>query len=225
MDAMPQRTNTSFDDLVLNPERRLPCVIVADRSTSMTGEAIRQLNQGLALFQRDLSSDLVAMKRVEVALVTFGPVVVTQDFATIDRVNFPTLTADNETPMGEAVLRALDLVESRKQIYRTQGVPYYRPWIFVLTDGCPTDDCHAAAAAVAKAERDKKVVFFALGVDGADFTALKQLSVRPPLKLDGLDYPSLFLWLSASLRSGSKTQVGAAYSTPSMPRTLGVSRT
>lgn len=223
MDAMPQRTNTSFDDLVLNPERRLPCVIVADRSTSMAGEAIRQLNQGLQLFHRDLSSDLVAMKRVEVALVTFGPVVVAQDFATIDRFTFPHLDSDNDTPIGEAVLRAIDLVERRKQVYRTQGVPYYRPWVFVLTDGCPTDTWQGAAAAVARAENEKKLVFFALGVDGADFNVLSQLSVRPPLKLEGLDYPSLFLWLSASLRSGSKSQVGTAFTTPSMPRTVTVS--
>ena len=223
MDAMPQRTNTSFDDLVLNPERRLPCVIVADRSTSMAGEAIRQLNQGLQLFHRDLSSDLVAMKRVEVALVTFGPVTVAQDFATIDRFTFPHLDADNETPMGEAVLRAIDLVERRKQVYRTQGVPYYRPWVLLLTDGCPTDDWQGAASAIARAENDKKLVFFGLGVDGADFNVLQQLSVRPPIKLDGLDYPSLFLWLSASLRSGSKSQVGSAFTTPSMPRTMTVS--
>ena len=58
MDAMPQRTNTSFDDLVLNPERRLPCVIVADHRRCVTG------TQDLSLIAREAAQrgDLVRLE-------------------------------------------------------------------------------------------------------------------------------------------------------------------
>ena len=54
--------------------------------------------------------------------------------------------------MGEAIEFAIDLVHQRKDVYRQAGIAYYRPWIFVITDGSPTDSWKAAARAV-KGER------------------------------------------------------------------------
>jgi hypothetical protein len=41
--------------------------------------------------------------------------------------------------MGSAIDLTLDLIESRKQTYKANGTPYFRPWIFLVTDGEPTD--------------------------------------------------------------------------------------
>src|SRR5580704_12688327 len=119
-----------------NPEPRCPCVLLLDTSGSMRGEPIRALAEGLAALREELLQDALAKRRVEVAIVTFGGNVhVLQDFVTMDHLQIPPLTADGLTPMGTATLKALDMVEARKAQYKVNGVAYYRPWIFLITDG------------------------------------------------------------------------------------------
>lgn len=60
---------------------------------------------------------------------------------------------------------------------------------------------------------DKKILsFFAVGVEGADMARLGELSKRDPLKLKGLDFRSLFQWLSKSQQSVSRSTPGDAVS-------------
>ncbi|MFO7622751.1 MAG: hypothetical protein R6V73_00225, partial [Anaerolineales bacterium] len=60
-------------------------------------------------------------------------------FATVDQFRSPVLDAQGDTPMGEAMRRALELIQDRKEIYKQNGLDYFRPWIFLITDGRPTD--------------------------------------------------------------------------------------
>lgn len=203
----------NFDQMEFaeNPESRCPCVLLLDISGSMQGEPIRQLNEGLKIFQQELLDDPLASLRVEVAIVTFGgSVQVEQNFVTAPNFTPPTLHATGSTPMGQALISALNLVEDRKQTYKNNGVAYYRPWVFLITDGAPTDEWQPAAHRVHEAENGKKVAFFAVGVDQADMNILSQISpsTKTPLMLKGLSFRELFRWLSSSLGSVSQSRPG-----------------
>jgi uncharacterized protein YegL len=207
---MTQMTQVPFADVsfVDNPEPRCPCVLVLDVSGSMSGRPISELNTGLKQLQKELAGDSLASKRVEIAVVTFGPVKVLHDFVSAESFQASRLEVEGGTPMGEAILEALELVRLRKQQYQANGVAYYRPWVFLITDGAPTDDWHPAAKAVKDGEANKALAFFPVGVEGADMEVLRQLSARPPLKLKALMFRELFQWLSNSLAGVSRSQVG-----------------
>ena len=128
-----------------NPEPRCPVALLLDTSGSMQDEPIAQLNEGLRAFDQALKEDQLAALRVEVAIVTFGggvraidvrsdtpqpiPFDAHQAFVTVDGFRPPTLTAGGPTPMGEAVRRSLTLLRERKDIYKQNGLDYFRPWI------------------------------------------------------------------------------------------------
>lgn len=204
-------------EFATNPEPRCACVLLLDTSSSMSGKAIAALNEGLAEFARDLGEDALARQRVEVAVVTFGgEVSVRQEFVTAGQYEPSTLAAHGGTPMGAAVEQALDMIEKRKGEYRENGIVYYRPWVFLITDGAPTDDWKAAAERVRQMEEANGVAFFAVGVEGADMGVLEQLAVRSPLKLQGLQFVELFVWLSQSQRNVSTSKPGDQTALPAV---------
>lgn len=209
--------STEFDQIPFgaaefadNPEPRCPCLLLLDTSHSMQGAPIAELNRGLVAFKDELAADTLAMKRVEVAVVTFGPVSVHSDFQTPDLFRPTHLSTTGMTPMGEAIERGLEMLSQRKSAYKANGISYYRPWVFLITDGAPTDSYARATQLVKEGEASKAFSFFAVGVQGANMDILAQISSRAPVRLDGLKFRELFAWLSASLSNVSKSQVGDA---------------
>jgi uncharacterized protein YegL len=191
-----------------NPEPRCPCILLLDTSGSMKGQPIKELNEGIEVFKDELAADALAAKRAEIAVVTFGPVQVESDFQTAGAFSPPTLSAGGVTPMGEAIQKALEMVEQRKNRYRQNGIAYYRPWIFLITDGAPTDEWQTSALDVEEGEKSGSFSFFAVGVENADMEVLGQIATRQPLKLKGLQFRDLFVWLSKSMRRVSESNPG-----------------
>lgn len=200
-----------------------PCVLVLDISGSMAGERIHQLNEGIRAFTSDVASDDLARKRVDVAIVTFGTDVhLAQDFCVIEEMTPRDFSAGGSTPMGEAITTAVNLVSARKSAYRASGTDYYRPWIFLVTDGDPTDmkpgseKFREVCDALEEGDRQGEFLFFGVGVDNADMDVLRELcpSERPPIRLRDGKFREMFEWLSRSQRRVSASRVGEHLALP-----------
>lgn len=210
--------------LPANPQQpHCATVLLLDTSGSMAGAKIQQLNEGLQIFKTEISSDELASKRVDLAIVTFGnSVAVAHDFSSVEEFTPPELAAGGSTPMGEAILKAIDLVAERKRQYKELGIDYFRPWIFLITDGEPTDMSPgdelwpAVAARVRDGEAKKEHLFFAVAVEPANLDKLSQIAPpnRPPVQLKGTKFKELFVWLSKSQAAVSASSVGDAVKLP-----------
>jgi uncharacterized protein YegL len=214
-----------------NPEPRCPVVLLLDTSGSMEGRPIQELNNGLVAFSSSIKEDRLAALRVEVAMITFGgeveaidlrsgtyqtiPFDATQAFVTVDQFLPPVLEPNGDTDMGGAMRRALQLLRDRKDIYKQAGLDYYRPWIFLITDGQPTDVGWESAADQAREEETRKgVLVFPVGVEGADMEILARFSNRQPLKLQGLAFRAFFQWVSKSVSAVAETRPGDQVALP-----------
>lgn len=204
--------------LAENPDPRAPCLLLLDTSASMGGEPIAALNEGLQVFKRDLMTDQLARRRVEIAVMTFGSggVREIQNFVTAEQWNPPQLSAGGSTPMGEALRRGLELLRERKDMYRNAGLQYFRPWVFLISDGEPTDQIDEAARAARQEDAGNGLAFFVVGVERANLEKLGEIAPpsRPPLKLKGLQFAELFLWLSQSQQRISHSRVGDQLALP-----------
>jgi uncharacterized protein YegL len=218
----------SFAD---NPEPRCPVVLLLDTSYSMQGEPISQLNGGLRAFSEALKADTLASLRVEVAIITFGGSVQAIDvredsgeiipfdanlaFVTVDSFHPPVLSVNGNTPMGEAVRQGLNLLHQRKEVYKENSLDYFRPWMFLITDGYPTDEWPSASREIREEEARKGVIFFGVGVQDADMKILAHFSnERQPLQLEGLAFQELFTWLSKSLSAVAHSKPGEQAALP-----------
>jgi len=208
-------------DYSSNANQRTPCLPVLDVSGSMetvgpSGKTrIQALNEGLALLEKSLKEDDMAISRVQLAIVSVGgpnnDADVMMDWT--DVVNFKAfpLRTGGSTPLGKGVQVGLQLIEEAKDNLRDAGINYTRPWMMIISDGEPTDDKAVWASAAREsraAEATKKVEVFCIGVEGANLSILGELGTKPALMLEGIKFKELFVWLSNSLSAASRSRPG-----------------
>ena len=210
-----------------NLSQRTPCILVLDSSTSMGQKTkngstrIQLLNEGIITFHEALNEDEIALSRVQIAAVNVGGPIdepeVFMDWTDATEFQPFQLTADGLTPLGAGVRLALSAIETHKENLRSYGISYTRPWMFILTDGAPSEkgDWLDMCSEAREAEASDKVQIFPIGVGEADMETLAKVSPRPPLMLDGLRFRELFVWLSASLGQVSRSVPGTHVDLPS----------
>jgi uncharacterized protein YegL len=208
--------------LVDNTEQRTPLVLVLDCSGSMAGEPISQLNEGLRVLEQELKEDAIAAKRVRVLVIRFGGLDTAElvgDWRDVMDFLPETLSAMGTTPTGQAVDLALAKIEEEKANFKQAGIAYTRPWLFLMSDGQPTDAYQDAAERCRQAEQANKVAVFPIAVGGnAHADVMGQFSskgVAAVKRLDGLKFRELFLWLSASMKVVSQSRPGGQVQLPS----------
>lgn len=200
--------------LAENPDQRCACLLLLDTSGSMSGEKINELNDGLISLKDDLLEDDLARTRVDIAIITFdSEVKLVQDFVNPDEFEPPKLTAQYQTYMGTAILEALDRINERKQQYKDNGVAYYRPWMFLITDGNPEGEepgiIEKAKEKLKQTQTNKGVTVFAVGVgDAVDLGKISSITGTNALRLKGTDFKPLFKWLSESMARVSSSNTG-----------------
>jgi uncharacterized protein YegL len=206
-----------------NTSQRLPCVILLDGSSSMSRKldgisAVNELNAGLKVLEQELKADDMASQRVQLMVVRIGgsdEVQVVTDWT--DAIDFvaPEINAKGTTPLGAGARYALQTIEEQKENYRSHGIPYNRPWLFFITDGGPTDpEWEDAALECRMAEAEGKVVVFLIGTGSANFEKISRFSTRAPVRMAGLNFSELFVWLSRSASSGSQNAPGSEFTLP-----------
>ena len=205
-----------MEALVNNPTARVPVCLCLDVSGSMDGEPIRELNDGVRMFYDAIREDETALYAAEVCIITFGRngAKCITDFASIElQPDAPVLNAGGMTPMGEAVNLGLDLLEKRKNEYKSKGVDYYQPWLVLMTDGVPNGNPGELSRAISRTvemANNRKLSIFPIGIgEDADMDVLARFSPkRGPLKLQGLKFRQFFEWLSQSVSRTSQSIPG-----------------
>ncbi|MCL2440779.1 MAG: VWA domain-containing protein [Treponema sp.] len=201
-------------------EPHLACVLLLDTSGSMSGSPIASLNQALQRFKEQVSMDEMAQKRVDIAIIEFNDTArLIQDFTPIRNMQPITLQATGSTSMGAGINMAIDMVKGRNRYYNSIGTPVFKPWIFMITDGGPTDSIDEAARRIQEEESKGthgKLKFFALGVEGYSKDALFRLTNRV-MELRDKDFSSIFDWMGKSMVAISVSRVGEEAPLPLLP--------
>ncbi len=202
-----------------NYEQKCHCVLILDVSSSMAGQPMEQLNQGLATFHREVMQDYVAAQRLEISVVTFGSdVQVVQEPALVANFDMPRLMASGSTRLVDGVRKAISLDDDRKRWYRQTGQNYYRSLLVLITDGEPdaNQDLAGLGAEVREAVTGRRFSFYGLGVRGYNADKLARICPVnvPPLPLDGYKFAEFFKWLSNSISIITTSREGDTLNLP-----------
>jgi uncharacterized protein YegL len=203
-----------------NYEQKCCCILVLDVSSSMEGNPINELNDGLSTFARDIQTDSTTANRLEIAVVTFNDQVKTlQPPSLISNFTMPKLLASGGTKLVDGVRAGIEMAKSRKAWYKQTGQPYYRPWIILMTDGDPDDlqNVSTLSTEIKSGMNSKEFIFYAIGVKGADMKKLNEIShsTMPAAQLKGLNFSEFFRWLSASMTTVTNSNDGEKVNLPS----------
>lgn len=188
--------------------RRLPVYLLLDCSGSMMGEPIEAVRQGVKALLSELRGDPQALETAYLSVITFASQAKqTTQLTELMLFKEPQLEAGGATALGGAlsVLRECIDREVRKNTPEQKGD--WRPLVFILTDGMPTDtEEFERQADSIKSLKAANIIACAAG-SGADTECLKRLTPNVLMmnSLSSGDLAKFFAWVSGSIKMSSKS--------------------
>lgn len=185
--------------------RRLPVYLLLDTSGSMHGEPIEAIKNGVQTLLSTLKQDPYALETAYISVITFDSSA-RQAVPLTDLLNFqmPKLSANGTTALGDALSLVTNCIANEVQKTTADTKGDWRPLVFLMTDGAPTDDWRKGLHHF-KTARTGVVVACAAGHD-VDTSILKEIT-EIVLQLDTADSSTIkafFKWVSASISVGSQ---------------------
>lgn len=185
--------------------RRLPVYLLLDTSGSMSGEPIEASKNGVQVLVSTLRQDPYALETAFLSVITFDSsakqVCPLTELAAFQP---PNLVASGSTAFGEALELLAQKISSEVTTTTAEVKGDWKPLIFIMTDGEPTDDWQKGIQALKKVKTGA-IVACAAGPN-ANTNVLKQIT-EIVVQLDTADSATIkafFKWVSASISTGSQ---------------------
>ena len=184
--------------------RRLPVYLLLDCSGSMYGEPIEAVKNGVQVLVSTLRQDPYALETAYLSIITFDSnAQQVTPLTELSAFQQPNIQASGCTALGEAL--ALLAQKADHEVTKTtlEQKGDWKPLVFIMTDGEPTDDLNKGLAEFKK-RKWGMVVACAAGA-GANTDTLKKIT-ECVVSLDTADSATIkafFKWVSASVSSGS----------------------
>ncbi len=201
----------SMDVEVGQGNRRLPIYLLLDASGSMSGAPIEAVNRGIEIFKQEVMADPFASETVHVGIIVFSSSaqMITNGLVPIENLDIPTLEAGGLTALGSAfrVLKDSLKKDIRKSVPGEKKGDW-KPLVFILTDGMPTDDWEQAREEIIQQKEKKLVNLITVGCGpDIDEENLKKISVGPTFRMDNSEnsFKAFFEWVSQSVASVSES--------------------
>jgi uncharacterized protein YegL len=191
--------------------RRLPVYLLLDCSESMAGPAIEAVESGVQTLIGELRNNPLALETAYLSVITFAKQA-KQVVPLTELIQFqpPKLSIRTGTSLGAALRLLLDCL--RREVVRTTETTKgdYKPLVFLLTDGQPTDQWEQAAETVRRANNPRIANIYAIGcgpdVDTDVLRSVTDIVLSMP-DMSPESFKKFFVWLSASVQTAS-TRLG-----------------
>lgn len=187
--------------------RRLPVYLLLDCSESMAGPAIESVSRGVSSLLAALRQSPHALESVYLSVIQFSKDArQTVPLTEVAEVQLPTFRVRPGTALGAALSLLLERLSSEVVRTTVDRRGDYRPLVFLLTDGQPTDDWQPHAAQLKSMKAPRVANFYAIGCGpDVDYEVLHEIS-DIVLQMDDLSpeaFEKFFVWLTASVQSAS----------------------
>ena len=173
----------------------------------MAGEPMDAVQKGLATMLSELRKNPYALESVVLSVITFDACA-RQSIPLTELYNFtvPTLTIKPGTSLGAALRLLSERIKREVKATTAESKGDYRPIVFLLTDGQPTDAWEEAAAAL-KSVKPKLANIYAIGCgEDVDFHVLNEITdiAYHMREVSSEMIAKFFIWLSSSVQSMSQ---------------------